>query len=73
MEVDPLPNTALPLADLCEDIEAKRDGKFLDNLQVLLENQSTSKLLIPYISQLKVVNKKARRSLKKRIEQHKKR
>ena len=62
--------TVVSLANLCEDSDVNNDAKFCDDFQLLLDNQNSSKLFTPYISQLKAVNKKARRSVKKRIELH---
>ena len=73
VDITPHPSTAISLENLCEDQDINNDAKFLDDFQVLLENQNSSKLLTPFISQLKVINKKARRSVKKRINLHQKR
>ena len=58
----------MPLSNICDDPNVNLDAAFLDNLQMLLETQETSKLFTPYISQFKVINQKARSSLKKRIQ-----
>ena len=52
--------------DINADINA--DAAFLDELEELLMRHQTSKLLTPFVSQLKVKRQKVRRSVRKRIQ-----
>ena len=60
--------SVLNLTNLSNDPDVNADAEFLNTFQILLETQTTSRLFIPYLSQLKVINQKARRSIKNRIE-----
>ena len=67
----PRSNT-LSLSNLTDDKDIISDAKFLDDFQSLLEKHQTSKLSTPFMSQLRSVNEKFRRSVKRRIEYTKK-
>ena len=62
------PKKTLSLIGLCQDPDVNADAKFLEDCQSLTDRQQTSKLFTPFISQLKSIQVKARRSLKKRID-----
>ena len=56
------------LLSFTSDPEIKKDAKFLDKFQQIMEDCGTSKLFIPYMSQFRATFQKTRRSIKKRIE-----
>lgn len=58
---------AVPLSNLCSDVDIQKDAEFIDNIHNILESPNTSSLLGPYVSQLRVVHDHARRSVRKRI------
>ena len=60
---------SLTLFNLCDDPDVNADANFVDEFQALLQRHQTSKLFTPFISQMKSVHQKARRSVKKRIDQ----
>ena len=55
------------LLSFTSDPEIKKDAKFFDKFQQIMEDSGTSKLFIPYISQFRATFQKARRSIKKPI------
>ena len=59
----------LSLSDLCDDPDVQSDAKFVDECQALFQKHQTSKLFTPFMSQMKFIHNKARRSVKKRIDQ----
>ena len=59
---------ALILTSISNDPEIKKDSEFLEKFQQIIENCDTSKLFIPYMSQFRATFRKARHSIKKRIE-----
>ena len=65
-------NKKAKLSNLSDDPDIEMDAGFLDKLSDLMAEQKTSKLFIPIISQLRVVESKGRRSVKRRIETKKK-
>ena len=56
------------LLSFTSDPEIKKDAEFLDKFRQIMEDSGTSKLFIPYMSQFQATFRKARRSIKKRIE-----
>ena len=56
------------LSSFTSDPEIKKDAEFLEKFQQIMENSDTSKLFIPYMSQFRATFRKARHSIKKRIE-----
>ena len=60
-------NKKAKLSNLSDDPDIEMDAGFLDKLSDLMAEQKTSKLFIPIISQLRVVESKGRRSVKRRI------
>ena len=56
------------LLSFTSDTEIKKDTKFLDKFQQIMEDSGISKLFIPYMSQFRATFQKTRRSIKKRIE-----
>ena len=56
------------LIEVCDDPDVKADAKLMDELQAVIEKNPTSILFTPFITQIKSVQAKARRSLRKRIE-----
>ena len=57
------------LSGLSNNPEIGRDSKFVDGIKsILQENQETSTLLRPFVSQIKVTLEKARRNIKRRID-----
>ena len=56
--------------NLCNDDEVNMDAKFVDDLNTVMERHQTSKLFTPFMAQLKSVQQRSRRSLKKRIDQN---
>ena len=56
------------LSNLTNDPDIKKDAEFLEKLQKIMTDGSTSKLFIPYMSQFRATYQKARRSIKKRVE-----
>ena len=66
------PSNVLSLSNLCDDQDVNQDAAFVDDFQSLLERHQTSKLFTPFMSQLKSVQRNARRSLKRRIDQKRK-
>ena len=65
----PARKNVLSLSDRCNDPEVNMDAKFLDDFEEFIGSHQTSKLFTPFISQMKSVHQKARRSVKKRIDQ----
>ena len=55
-------------SNLTDYPDIKRDSEFLDKMQQNVNNSNTSKLLTPYLSQIRATYQKARRSVKQRIE-----
>ena len=65
--------TLAKLSNLSTDPDINSDANFLDDLQILLEkHKNTSKLSIPFMSQIWFANANFRRSVKKRTVFHKK-
>ena len=65
--------TLAKLSNLSTDPDINSDANFLDDLQILLEkHKNTSKLSIPFMSQIRFANANFRRSVKKRTVFHKK-
>ena len=59
------------LGDVCDNAEINEDGKFLDNFAELLSNsKSTSRKLLPLLSQLRHLNDNSRRDFKTRFTQY---
>ena len=56
------------LLSFTSDPEIKKDVEFLDKSQQIMEDSGTSKLFIPYMSELRATFIKARCSIKNRIE-----
>ena len=56
------------LLSFTSDPEIKKDAKFLDKFQQIMEDSGTSKLFIPCMSQFRATFQKVRRIIKKRIE-----
>ena len=56
------------LLSFTSDPEFKKDAKFLDKFQQIMEDSGTSKLFIPCMSQFRATFQKVRRIIKKRIE-----
>ena len=54
----------------CENTDIANDFKFLEELKKVFQENTTSRLFIPYFCQLKTTFTKARSSLKKRISLH---
>ena len=59
----------ISLTGFCDDPDVNSDAQFMDDLHGIIEKHQTSKLFTPYMSQLKSIHQRARRSLKKRIDQ----
>ena len=62
--------TSFSLTKATNDAKINMDATFADQLQSLIENHETSNLFIPYVSELKATHQKARRQLKRRIDQY---
>ena len=56
------------LLSFTSDPEIKKDAKFLDKFQQIMEDSGTSKLFIPCMSQFRATFQKVRCIIKKRIE-----
>ena len=63
------PKENLSLSALCDDPDVKSDAMFIDDCQKLFQKHQTSKLFTPFMSQMKHIHQRARRSVKKRIDQ----
>ena len=59
---------AFSLTSFTNDPEIKKDAEFLEKFQQIMKNSDTSKLFIPYMSKFRATFRKARHSIKKRIE-----
>ena len=62
--------TSVSMSHLSSDPSIVADSEFLDKLYEVIATEETSKLFTPYILQLKAKYKVARRSLKRRLEEH---
>ena len=63
-----VPKQRASFSNLTNDLNIKRDSEFLDKTQQIMNNGNTSKLFIPYLSQLRATYQKAWQNAKKRIE-----
>ena len=63
-----VPKHHVSFSNLTNDPDMKKGSEFLDKMQQIMTNGNTSKLFIPYLSQLRATYQKARSSVKKRIE-----
>ena len=52
-------DTAVLLSNLCDDPEINKDAQCVDDLYAFLKSHCTSKLFIPYMSQLKKIQQNA--------------
>ena len=68
--VRPGPKEIVSLTNVCDDDDINMDAKFVDDLSALMKSHQTSKLFTPFMAQLKSVQQRSRRSLKKRIDQN---
>ena len=62
-------NDVLTLTGICENEEINKDAKFVDDFHIFMHQHQTSKLFIPFMSQFKVIQRKAKKSVKMRIDQ----
>ena len=54
-----VPKQRASFSNLTNDLNIKRDSEFLDKTQQIMNNGNTSKLFIPYLSQLRATYQKA--------------
>ena len=66
------PREYVPLANQCDDLVVNSDAQFIDELGILMTKHETSKYLTPFMSQMRKTQEKARRNIKRRIDEKKK-
>ena len=66
------PTEYVPLANQCDDLVVNSDAQFIDELGILMTKHETSKYLTPFMSQMRKTQEKARRNIKRRIDEKKK-
>ena len=66
------PTEYVPLANQCDDLVVNSDAQFIDELGILMTKHETSKYLTPFMSQIRKTQEKARRNIKRRIDEKKK-